>query len=198
MTKSVVRQIFVINANRIETNIKKQGADILSECTDYSVLADGKGTDETRDAVLSDGKFAWLYDKVSEKTGKKIMSDTNRQIAKAMLKIYKYSDAFVKWYTNEEKTGVTSLRGIENAIVPKTTNASGNKNKGNKNKGKNKPEQKSNDLSQKQKRTKAETYKNILQIWKAAGFGDSISFADYVATEEAGKIADAEDERKAA
>ena len=198
MTKSIVRQIFVINANRIETNIKKQGADILSECTDYAVLVDGKGTDEAREAVLTDGKFAWLYDKVSEKTGKKIMSDTNRQIAKAMLKIYKHSDAFVKWYVNPEKTGVTSLRGIENAIVPKSTNSSGNKNKGKNNKGKNQPKEKSNDQSQKQKRTKAETYKNILQIWKAAGYGDSIAFADYVATDEAGKIADAEDNRKAA
>ena len=198
MTKSIVRQIFVINANRIETNIKKQGADILSECTDFAVLADGKGTDETRDSVLADGTFAWLYDKVSEKTGKKIMSDTNRQIAKAMLKIYKYSNAFVKWYTNEEKTGVTSLRGIESAIAPKTTNATGNKNKGKNNKGKNQPKQNSDNPSQKQKRTKAETYKNILQIWKAAGYGDSIAFADYVATEEAGKIADVEDARKAA
>lgn len=198
MIKSVVRQIFVINANRIETNIKKQGADILSECTDYAVLVDGKGTDETRDAVLSDGKFAWLYDKVSEKTGKKIMSDTNRQIAKAMLKIFNFSDAFVKWYTNEEKTGVTSLRGIENAIVPKTTNASGSKNKGNKNKGKKKPEQKSDNPSQKTKKSRSALYENFLQIWKAAGYGDSIAFGDYVATDEAGKIADAEDERKAA
>ena len=198
MTKSVMKQIFIVNANRIEAGIKKQGADILSECTDFALLIDGLSGDKMRKAILEDGRFAFLYDTKSDK-GKMVMSDKMRQLKSAMLDIFTHAEQFTKWYASEEKTGVTSLRGIRDAIKPKKEKAEKIADETETDASADETETENCDNpSQKETLSKAQAYEAFLMTWKSFGYGDSIAFADYVATTEAGKIADMVDERKSA
>jgi len=188
MTKSVMKQIFIVNANRIEAGIKKQGADILAECTDFALLIDGKKSDAMRKAILEDGRFAFLYDTKSDK-GKLVMSDKMRQVKSAMADIFTHAEQFTLWYSSDEKTGVTSLRGIRDAIKPKAEKKKSDS-----------PSQKSDAgaddagdeaiADEKTPRTKSEIFANFLQIWKAETGGDALDFLQYCESAESMKIAD--------
>ena len=186
MTKSVMKQIFIVNANRIEAGIKKQGADILAECTDFALLIDGKSGDAMRKAILEDGRFAFLYDTKSDK-GKMVMSDKMRQLKSAMMDIFTHAEQFTKWYTSEEKTGVTSLRGIRDAIKPKKEKAEKVASESDASES---DAENCDDQSQNIKRTPAELYANFLDIWFKETGQNAIQFAEYVMTDEATKIAD--------
>jgi len=195
MTKSIVKKIFVDDANRRESAIKKAARDIMAESARLKTLIGELKNDDAAKAIIADGQFAFLYDQKGAKDKPK-MSDKMRQLKNAIIFLHDNQDAFLAWADNGEKTAVTSLRGIKDAIKPK------------KEKAEKIADDASDDASddaencdeslQNEVMTKGQAYEAFLMTWKKLGFGDSIAFSDYVATTEAGKIADKIDEQKAA
>ena len=198
MTTSYVKNIFITGANRFEANIKKHGADILSECSEFMVLIADKKSDAMRKAILADKRWAFLYDTAPTKQGgKETMSPRMRQVKSAMTDIFDHAEQFIAWYASDEKTGVTSLRGIRDAIKPKPEKSdepsqkNGADGADGADGGDSETEtQETETVIENQPITKDELYAQFLKAWKDAGFGDSIAFDQYVATENAGKVAD--------
>jgi len=193
MTKSIVKKIFVDDANRRESAIKKAARDIMAESARLKTLIGELKNDDAAKAIIADGQFAFLYDQKGAKDKPK-MSDKMRQLKNAIIFLHDNHDAFLAWADNGEKTAVTSLRGIKDAIKPKKEKAE----KIAPDASDETEEENSNDSSQKEILSKAQAYEAFLMTWKKLGYGDSIAFSDYVATTEAGRIADMVDERKAA
>ena len=85
------------------------------------------GTDAIRDAIMTDGHFAWLYDATGKpnKKGiaKPIMSDHMRKIREGMLFLAdeNNADLFTAWTDsdNAKKSGVCDFANIKKAIKPK-------------------------------------------------------------------------------
>lgn len=195
----IINKIFVVSANRTEKNIKDNAAAILDDCLFYAAACANSKGDERREYLISNG-FEWLYDKLGKPNDKGIakptMSGTMRNKANGMLFIAEHADQFIAWAETEEKTGVNSFTGIKTALKPKRENTGNGKNTGDGD-----GENTTGDGDGEKKtdtRSMAELYENFLMIWKKAGFGDSIAFAEYCATNEAGKIADKIDAKKAA
>jgi len=199
MTKSIVKKIFIDDATKRETTIKKACDAILAECNRLQTIIGELGNDDAALAVIADGQFAFLYDKTSGKKNKPSMSPSMRQLKGAMIHLASNADDFTAWCNNGEKTQVTSLRGIKSALEAM---------KPKKEKAEKIADDASDDASddaencdeslQNEVMTKGQAYEAFLMTWKKLGFGDSIAFSDYVATTEAGKIADKIDEQKAA
>jgi len=195
MTKSIVKKIFVDDANRRESAIKKAARDIMAESARLKTLIGELKNDDAAKAIIADGQFAFLYDLKGAKAKPK-MSDKMRQLKNAIIFLHDNHDAFLAWADNGEKTAVTSLRGIKDAIKPKKEKAE--KIADDASDDASDDAENSNDSSQKEVLSKAQAYEAFLMTWKKLGYGDSIDFADYVATEEAGKISDRVNEIKAA
>ena len=196
MTKSIVKKIFVDDANRRESAIKKAARDIMAESARLKTLIGELKNDDAAKAIIADGQFAFLYDQKGAKDKPK-MSDKMRQLKNAIIFLHDNQDAFLAWADNGEKTAVTSLRGIKDAIKPKKEKAEKIVSDASDDASADDTE-KSDESLQNEVMTKAQAYEAFLMTWKKLGFGDSIAFSDYVATTEAGKIADKIDEQKAA
>jgi len=140
---SIVQKIFVNRANAINGDIVKNAPAILQECFDFFYVVkdahdaakmdtknpDAKaGTDAIRDAIMTDGHFAWLYDATGKpnKKGiaKPIMSDHMRKIREGMLFLADENNAelFTTWAESDgaKKSGVCDFANIKKAIKPKT------------------------------------------------------------------------------
>ena len=140
---SIVQKIFVNRANAINGDIVKNAPAILQECFDFFYVVkdahdaakmdtknpDAKaGTDAIRDAIMTDGHFAWLYDATGKpnKKGiaKPIMSDHMRKIREGMLFLADENNAelFTAWAASDgaKKSGVCDFANIKKAIKPKT------------------------------------------------------------------------------
>jgi len=196
MTKSIVKKIFVDDANRRESAIKKAARDIMAESARLKTLIGELKNDDAAKAIISDGQFAFLYDQKGAKDKPK-MSDKMRQLKNAIIFLHDNQDAFLSWADNGEKTAVTSLRGIKDAIKPKKEKAEKIADDASDDASADDAEN-SDESLQNEVMTKGQAYEAFLMTWKKLGFGDSIAFSDYVATTEAGKIADKIDEQKAA
>jgi hypothetical protein len=139
---SIVQKIFVNRANAINGDIVKNAPAILIECAAFADIIndahnaekfvqkndDAKaGTDAIRDAIMTDGHFAWLYDATGKpnKKGiaKPIMSDHMRKIREGMLFLADENNAelFTAWAATDgaKKSGVCDFANIKKAIKPK-------------------------------------------------------------------------------
>lgn len=196
---NIIKKIFVDAANRTEKSIKDNAKSIVEQCQAFSdIVTASKGGDELRGDLCANG-FSWLYDSLGKpnKSGKSkaVMSSHMRQVKDGMIFINENEAAFLAWCDNQEKTGVSSIRGIKAAISPKK-DTSKNVSTGNKNEG---DEATDNATTEKgDNRTPAELLENFLQVWKNAGHGDSQNFIEYVISDEAAKICDKHIEVKAA
>lgn len=143
---SIVQKIFVNRANAINADIVKNAPAILIECAAFfDVINDAHnvakfetknddakaGTDAIRDAIMTDGHFAWLYDATGKpnKKGiaKPIMSDHMRKIREGMLFLADENNAelFTAWAATDgaKKSGVCDFANIKKAIKPKAPKA---------------------------------------------------------------------------
>mgnify|MGYP005992590373 FL=1 len=143
---SIVQKIFVNRANAINADIVKNRDAILIECgMFFDIISDAHnaaqmdtknpdakaGTDAIRDAIMTDGHFAWLYDKKGKpnKKGvsKPIMSDHMRKIREGMLFLADAENAalFTAWTETDgaKKSGVCDFANIKKAIKPKAEKA---------------------------------------------------------------------------
>ena len=139
---SIVQKIFVNRANAINGDIVKNEKAILVECSAFAdIINDAHnaekfvqkndeakaGTDAIRDAIMTDGHFAWLYDatgKANKKgIAKPIMSDHMRKIREGMLFLADENNAelFSAWAATDgaKKSGVCDFANIKKAIKPK-------------------------------------------------------------------------------
>lgn len=187
---NIINKIFVQSANRTEKTIKQNADQILEDCLFYANACAESVGDERTEHLINNG-FEWLYDKMGKpnKKGisKPIMSGTMRNNANGMLFIADHADQFIAWAKTTEKTGVNSFTGIKTAL--KTKKDAGDT--ASENTGDSDAENmEAIEDDKTDPRTMADLYENFLTIWKNAGYGDSISFAEYCATTEAGKIAD--------
>ena len=146
MTNSIVKTLFVNRANAINADIVKNRDAILIECgMFFDIISDAHnaaqmdtknpdakaGTDAIRDAIMTDGHFAWLYDakgKPNKKgVSKLIMSDHMRKIREGMLFLAEANNAalFTAWTETEgaKKSGVCDFANIKKAIKPKAEKA---------------------------------------------------------------------------
>jgi DNA-binding transcriptional regulator GbsR (MarR family) len=142
MTNSIVKTLFVNRANAINADIVKNATAILTECaTFFDIIEDAHnaermarkdenakaGTDAIREAITTDGHFAWLYDAMGKpnKKGisKPIMSDHMRKIREGMLFLAdeNNADLFTTWAESDsaKKSGVCDFANIKKAIKPK-------------------------------------------------------------------------------
>lgn len=187
---NIINKIFVQSAYRTEKTIKQNADQILADCLFYAnACAESKG-DDRRDHLINNG-FEWLFDTLGKpnKKGiaKPIMSGTMRNNANGMLFVAEHAEAFKAWAASDEKTGVNSFTGIKAALTPKRDKSSSDAGE---NAGDGDAENMAASDEKTDPRTMADLYENFLMIWKNAGYGDSIAFSEYVATNEAGKIAD--------
>ena len=139
---SIVQKIFVNRANAINGDIVKNAPAILIECAAFfDIINDAHnaekfvqknddakaGTDAIREAIMTDGHFAWLYDatgKANKKgIAKPIMSDHMRKIREGMLFLADENNAalFTAWAATDgaKKSGVCDFANIKKAIKPK-------------------------------------------------------------------------------
>ena len=139
---SIVQKIFVNRANAINGDIVKNAPAILIECAAFAdIINDAHnaerfvqkndeakaGTDAIREAIMTDGHFAWLYDATGKpnKKGiaKPIMSDHMRKIREGMLFLAEENNAdlFTAWAATDgaKKSGVCDFANIKKAIKPK-------------------------------------------------------------------------------
>ena len=146
MTNSIVKTLFVNRANAINADIVKNRDAILIECgMFFDIISDAHnaaqmdtknpdakaGTDAIREAIMTDGHFAWLYDakgKPNKKgVSKLIMSDHMRKIREGMLFLADANNAelFTAWTETEgaKKAGVCDFANIKKAIKPKAPKA---------------------------------------------------------------------------
>ena len=142
---NVIFEIFVKRNNATQALIVKNADEILAQCCHFATIIndahnvakfeskndDAKaGTDAIRDAIMTDGHFAWLYDATGKpnKKGvsKLIMSDGMRKIREGMLFLAdeNNSDLFIAWVDSKpNKNGVCDFANIKKAIKPKTEKA---------------------------------------------------------------------------
>ena len=118
----------------------------------------------------ADGQFAFLYDQTGAKNKPK-MSDKMRQLKNAIIYLNDNQDAFLAWADNGEKTAVTSLRGIKDAIKPKKEKAE--KIADDASDDASDDAENSDESLQKTKRTPEELLKNFLDIWHAETGGNA-------------------------
>lgn len=146
MTNSIVKTLFVNRANAINADIVKNRDAILIECgMFFDIINDAHdaakmdtknpdakaGTDAIREAIMTDGHFAWLYDakgKPNKKgVSKLIMSDHMRKIREGMLFLADANNAalFTAWTETDgaKKSGVCDFANIKKAIKPKAEKA---------------------------------------------------------------------------
>lgn len=191
---TIINKIFVQSANRTEKNIKENATQILEDCILYQTICNKYSGDDRKDNLIEQG-FQWLFDDKGKpnKKGicKPIMSGTMRNNANGMQFIAEHADEFIAWAKTDEKTGVNSFTGIKTALKPEKSST----NTASENTGDSDAENVAASDEKNDGRTMSELYENFLIIWKNAGHGDSIAFSEFVATIEAGKIADRVDAR---
>ena len=122
---SIIKKIFITDAEKTEKNIKNNADAIYAECFNYfDKYVSLNGADARRDYFLT-SEYRYLYEVKGKlnmsdaKNPKAVMNGTNKNIAEKMRKIAQLKDEFYTWVNNGEQTDVTSLAGIYNAIKPK-------------------------------------------------------------------------------
>ena len=207
---SIVQKIFVNRANAINGDIVKNAPAILIECAAFfDIINDAHnaekfvqkndeakaGTDAIRDAIMTDGHFAWLYDatgKANKKgIAKPIMSDHMRKIREGMLFLADENNAelFTAWAATDgaKKSGVCDFANIKKAIKPKAPKAESDVTGDG--------ESDTSDASDASnatdtKRTPEEFLEWVFQQAKIEQGMDSLTFIEFITSEKSAKIAD--------
>ena len=207
---SVVQKIFVNRANAINADIVKNAPAILTECAAFfDIINDAHnaerfvqkndeakaGTDAIRDAIMTDGHFAWLYDATGKpnKKGiaKPIMSDHMRKIREGMLFLAEENNAelFTAWAASDaaKKSGVCDFANIKKAIKPKTEKTASDASDSD---GESDAEQDAASTDTEAKRSKEELLDWVFnQAFTEFGM-DGCDFTDLITSEKGAKIAD--------
>lgn len=207
---SIVQKIFVNRANAINGDIVKNAPAILIECAAFADIIndahnaerfvqkndDAKaGTDAIRDAIMTDGHFAWLYDATGKpnKKGfaKPIMSDHMRKIREGMLFLADENNAelFTAWAASDgaKKSGVCDFANIKKAIKPKAEKTASDASESD---GESDAEQDAASNATDAKRTKEEFLEWVFnQAFTEFGM-DSADFLEFITSEKTVKIAD--------
>jgi hypothetical protein len=177
--KSVIKSIFIDATQKIENNAKNCITTILLECEEFmDITINANGNDEKRNALLPT-KFAYLYDTQGAKN-KLIMSPKMKNIALYMSKIIEHKDNAIAWASDSEKSNVSSLQGVYNAIKPKTVKTP---------KTTDDATDETTDETTETKtdtRSNDEVFKNFMLIWHKENRGD---FWDYLGSLSDDKIA---------
>ena len=207
---SVVQKIFVNRANAINADIVKNAPAILTECAAFfDIINDAHnaekfvqkndeakaGTDAIRDAIMTDGHFAWLYDATGKpnKKGiaKPIMSDHMRKIREGMLFLAdeNNADLFTAWVATDgaKKSGVCDFANIKKAIKPKAEKTASDASESD---GESDAEQDAAASDADTKRSKEEFLDWVFnQAFTEFGM-DSADFLEFITSEKTAKIAD--------
>ena len=207
---SIVQKIFVNRANAINGDIVKNAPAILIECAAFAdIINDAHnaerfvqkndeakaGTDAIRDAIMTDGHFAWLYDatgKANKKgIAKPIMSDHMRKIREGMLFLAdeNNADLFTAWAATDgaKKSGVCDFANIKKAIKPKAEKTASDASESD---GESDAEQDAASNATDAKRTKEEFLEWVFnQAFTEFGM-DSADFLEFITSEKTVKIAD--------
>ena len=204
---SIVQKIFVNRANAINGDIVKNAPAILIECAAFAdIINDAHnaerfvqkndeakaGTDAIREAIMTDGHFAWLYDatgKANKKgIAKPIMSDHMRKIREGMLFLAEENNAdlFTAWAATDgaKKSGVCDFANIKKAIKPKAEKTASE------GEGESDASEDAAATDADTKRTKEEFLAWVFnQAFTEFGM-DSADFTDFITSEKGAKIAD--------
>lgn len=207
---SIVQKIFVNRANAINGDIVKNAPAILIECAAFAdIINDAHnaerfvqkndeakaGTDAIREAIMTDGHFAWLYDatgKANKKgIAKPIMSDHMRKIREGMLFLAEENNAdlFTAWAATDgaKKSGVCDFANIKKAIKPKAEKTASDASEG---EGESDASEDAAATDADTKRTKEEFLAWVFnQAFTEFGM-DSADFTDFITSEKGAKIAD--------
>ena len=206
---SIVQKIFVNRANAINGDIVKNAPAILQECYDFFYVVkdahdaakmdtknpDAKaGTDAIRDAIMTDGHFAWLYDATGKpnKKGiaKPIMSDHMRKIREGMLFLADENNAalFTAWAASDgaKKSGVCDFANIKKAIKPKAEKTASDATGDSESDASEDAASNATDT----KRTKEQFLEWVFQQAKIEQGMDSLAFIEFITSEKSAKIAD--------
>ena len=204
---SIVQKIFVNRANAINGDIVKNAPAILIECAAFfDIINDAHnaekfvqkndeakaGTDAIRDAIMTDGHFAWLYDatgKANKKgIAKPIMSDHMRKIREGMLFLADENNAelFTAWAATDgaKNSGVCDFANIKKAIKPKAPKAESDVT------GDGESDTSDASDASDAKRTKEEFLEWVFQQAKIEQGMDSLAFIEFITSEKSAKIAD--------
>jgi hypothetical protein len=207
---SIVQKIFVNRANAINGDIVKNAPAILIECASFfDIINDAHnaekfvqknddakaGTDAIRDAIMTDGYFAWLYDATGKpnKKGiaKPIMSDHMRKIREGMLFLADENNAelFTAWAESDgaKKSGVCDFANIKKAIKPKTEKV---KEDAAPSDGESDASEDAASNATDTKRTKEQFLEWVFQQAKIEQGMDSLTFIEFITSEKSAKIAD--------
>lgn len=207
---SIVQKIFVNRANAINGDIVKNAPAILMECAAFADIIndahnaekfvqkndDAKaGTDAIREAIMTDGHFAWLYDATGKpnKKGfaKPIMSDHMRKIREGMLFLAdeNNADLFTAWAASDgaKKSGVCDFANIKKAIKPKAEKTASDASESD---GESDASEDAASNATDAKRTKEEFLEWVFQQAKIEQGMDSLAFIDFITSEKSAKIAD--------
>ena len=204
---SIVQKIFLNRANAINGDIVKNAPAILIECAAFAdIINDAHnaerfvqkndeakaGTDAIREAIMTDGHFAWLYDatgKANKKgIAKPIMSDHMRKIREGMLFLAEENNAdlFTAWAATDgaKKSGVCDFANIKKAIKPKAEKTASE------GEGESDASEDAAATDADTKRTKEEFLAWVFnQAFTEFGM-DSADFTDFITSEKGAKIAD--------
>ena len=173
------------NANKF---IKDNCADCVIAINEIMEKRDELGNIKFKEYCLN-SSWKWLYNKKSEKTGELIMSDTNKNIMSGMKAVYDNELLFAAWCDSDHGNKVASFAKMKSTLS--AFNASLNKAEKTPEAETPEAEAETPETPEKNdKRTKAQLLENFLQVWKSAGYGDSIAFMEYLETKEAVSIAD--------
>ena len=207
---SIVQKIFVNRANAINGDIVKNAPAILLECAAFADIIndahnaekfvqkndDAKaGTDAIREAIMTDGHFAWLYDATGKpnKKGfaKPIMSDHMRKIREGMLFLADENNAelFTAWAASDgaKKSGVCDFANIKKAIKPKAEKTASDASASD---GESDAEHDAASNATDAKRTKEQFLEWVFQQAKIEQGMDSLAFIEFITSEKSAKIAD--------
>ena len=206
---NVIFEIFVKRNNATQALIVKNADEILAQCCHFATIIndahnvakfeskndDAKaGTDAIRDAIMTDGHFAWLYDATGKpnKKGvsKLIMSDHMRKIREGMLFLAdeNNSDLFISWVDSKpNKNGVCDFGNIKTAIKPKTEKV---KKDAAQSDGESDASEDAASNATDTKRTKEQFLEWVFQQAKIEQGMDSLTFIEFVLSKEGAKIAD--------
>ena len=190
MTTNIIQKIETKadNANKF---LKDNCANIVIAINEVMEKRTELGNIKFKEYCLN-SSWKFLYNKKSEKTDELIMSDTNKNIMSGMKAIYDNELLFADWCDSDHGNKVTSFAKMKSTLS--AFNATKHKTETKAETAETEAETEAetstavdyyNEQEKANKRTKAELLENFLQIWKSAGYGDSISFMEYLESKEA-------------
>ena len=186
MTKNIIEKI-ENKADNVNKFIKDNCVNIVETIFPLFEARENMKDKEFSQYCLS-GEWKFLYDKQSEKTGKYVMGQSSKNILSGLKAIYEDSSIFADWCESDHGNKITSFSKMKMALS--AFSASKNKTEKTEAEAPEAEAETPETPEKNDKRTQAQLLENFLQVWKSAGYGDSIAFMEYLETKEAVSIAD--------